>query len=82
MSRTKRAQVLIEPEEYAQLEEIARREQVPVAELFRTAVRERYLLSRQQRRRIIDEILGLDLPVEDWEEMEAAIIEARGDDLP
>jgi hypothetical protein len=82
MARTKRAQVLMEPEEYERLEEVAGRLGVPVAELFRSAVRERYLLTRRERRRLVDGILGLDLPVEDWEETEAAILEARGDDLP
>ena len=82
MARTKRAQVLMEPEEYARLEEIARRNGVPVAELIRSAVRERYLLTRKERRRLVDEILGFDLPVEDWEATETEILEARGDDLP
>lgn len=72
----------MEPEEYDRLEEIARREGVPVAELFRSAVRERYLLTRKERRRLVDQILDLDLPVYEWKETEAAILEARGGDLP
>ncbi len=78
MAHTKRMQVLMEPEEYDQLEEVARREGVPVAELIRSAVRERYLLTRQERRRLIDEIFGLGVPVTDWEETEEEILETRG----
>lgn len=82
MPRTKRAQVLMEPEEYERLEAIAAERGVAVAELFRTAVRERWLLSREERRRRIDEILGLDLPVIEWDEAEEGAIEAHGDGLP
>lgn len=82
MARTKRAQVLMEPDEYERLESIAAERGVPVAELIRTAVRERYLLTREERRRLVDEILGLDLPVVEWEEAEDEVVEAHGDGLP
>jgi hypothetical protein len=82
MARTKRAQVLMEPDEYDRLEEIAADRGVPVAELFRTAVRERYLLDSSERRRRIDEILALDLPVIEWDEVEEEAARAHGDGLP
>ncbi len=82
MARTKRVQVLMEPHEYERLESIAAERGVPVAELIRTAVRERYLLTRVERRRLVDEILGLDLPVGEWEEAEDEVVEAHGDGLP
>jgi predicted DNA-binding ribbon-helix-helix protein len=72
----------MEPEEYERLEEIAERRGVPVAELIRTAVRERYLLTRAERRQLIEGIFKLDLPVTSWEETEAEIIAARTDGLP
>jgi hypothetical protein len=55
---------------------------VAVAELIRTAVRERYLLTRKERRRLVDEILDLDLPAIDWREAENEVLRARGDGLP
>jgi hypothetical protein len=82
MARTKRAQVLMEPEEYERLEEIAGRQGIPVAELIRSAVRERYLLTQAERRRLVDEILGLELPVVEWQEAEREALEAHGDGLP
>lgn len=82
MARTKRAQVLMEPDEYERLESIAAERDVPVAELIRTAVRERYLLTREERARMVDRILGLDLPVVEWEEAEDEVVEAHGDGLP
>lgn len=82
MARTKRAQVLMEPDEYERLEAIAAERGVAVAELIRTAVRERYLLSREERRRRVDEILALDLPVIEWDEAEGDVIEGRADRLP
>lgn len=81
MARSKRAQVLMEPEEYRRLEEIARREGVSVAELVRTAVRERYLPDVERRRDALARFLGeapaLDLP--DWETLEAEL-STRGAD--
>lgn len=82
MARTKRAQVLMEPDEYERLESIAAARGVPVAELIRTAVRERYLTTRGERRRLVEEILGLDLPVIEWEEAEDEVVGAHGDGLP
>lgn len=81
MARTKRAQVLMEPDEYQRLEEIAAEQGIAVAELIRIAVRERYLLTPEERSRLVEEILGLDLPTIDWEEAEAEVIDARGDGL-
>ena len=82
MPHTKRAQVLMEPEEYRRLEAVAAERGVAVAELIRTAVRERFLLTRRERRRLVDEILGLDLPAIDWQEAEDDVVRARGDGLP
>lgn len=81
-NRTKRAQVLMEPEEYARLEAVAAEQGVAVAELIRSAVRERYLLTRKERRRLVDDILALDLPPIDWREAEDDVGRARGDGLP
>ena len=82
MPRTKRAQVLMEPEEYERLEAVAGERGVAVAELIRTAVRERFLLTRRERRRLVDKILGLDLPAIEWQEAEDDVVRARGDGLP
>jgi len=81
MARTKRAQVLMEPEEYERLEAIAAERGVAVAELIRLAVRERYFLSREERRRHVEEILGLDLPVIEWDEAEEEALASHDDDL-
>lgn len=81
-NRTKRAQVLMEPGEYERLEAVAAERGVAVAELIRSAVRERYLLTRKERRRLVDEILALDLPPISWREAEDDVERARGDGLP
>lgn len=79
---TKRAQILMPPEEYAQLEALALQQRVSVAELIRRAVRERYLLGARDRRRLVDEICAMSVPLPDWEELEAEIEDARAADLP
>jgi len=82
MAATKRAQILMEPEDYRRLEEIARRKNASVAELIRTAVRERYLGGDVERRDSVESICSMNLPVIPWADAEAEIAEAHGDVLP
>lgn len=83
MARTKRAQVLMEEDDYARLERIARARGVSVGALIREVVEERYLGARgEQRRAIIEEIAGMGLPVIDWADAERMIEDAHGGGLP
>lgn len=82
MTASKRAQILMEPEDYQRLEEIARQKKASVAELIRTAVRERYLGGGTGRRTLVESICSMSLPVIPWDEAEAEIAEAHGDVLP
>lgn len=83
MSQTRRAQVLLEPDEYAHLEEVARRERVSVSSLIRDAVRDRYFPTAPDRQAIVAELLGMNLPIsEDWRELGRIIEESRLADLP
>ena len=82
MSVTRRAQILMEPDEYDCLEAIARQKGVAVAELIRRAVRERYLLARDDRLRVAGEICSMDLQVGDWQELEEEIALGHVADLP
>ena len=82
MTASKRAQILMEPEDYRRLEEIAHQKKASVAELIRTAVRERYLGGGAGRRAGVEAICSMSLPVIPWAEAEAEIAEAHGDDLP
>ena len=77
MSKTKRAQVLMDPEEYEQLEGVARQQGVSVAELVRQAIRDRFFLAPRDRERILDDMFSMNLPVDDWETLEREIEEAR-----
>jgi hypothetical protein len=82
MTASKRAQILMEPEDYRRLEEIARQKNASVAELIRIAVRERYLGGGAERRAGVESICSMNLPVIPWPEAEAEIAEAHGDVLP
>jgi len=82
MPATKRAQILMDPEDYRRLEEIARQKNASVAELIRTAVRERYLGSETECRESVESICSMNLPVIPWAEAEAEIVEAHGDVVP
>ena len=82
MGQTRRAQILMEPETYRRLEEIARRERTSVAELIRTAVREKYLSDRPRRQAALSELLTMDLPVGRWEDIDGEVGDARDERLP
>ncbi len=82
MTASKRAQILMEPEDYRRLEEIARQKNVSVAELIRIAVRERYLGGGAERRAGVESICSMNLPVIPWAAAEAEIAKAHGDVLP
>ena len=79
MARTKRAQILFEPEEYERLEDVARRRGTSVAELVRRAVGEKYLGDPTKRRAAVAAIRGMSLPLPDWPELEQEIADARAD---
>ena len=81
MGQTRRAQILMEPETYHRLEEIARREQTSVAELIRRAVREKYIKDLPGRQAALGEILSLDLPTDRWEDIDEEVGDAREDGL-
>lgn len=70
MARTKRAQILMEPAEYQQLEIQAAREGVSVAELVREAVRERYLKVSPRKADAAARIAAMNLPVVDWADID------------
>jgi hypothetical protein len=82
MTATKRAQILMEPEDYRRLEEIARLRNASVAELIRVAVRERYLGGSAEHRQTVESICSMDLPVLSWSDVEEEIGEAHSDVLP
>ncbi len=75
MARTKRAQILMEPAEYRQLEIRAAREGVSVAELVRDAVRERYLKVPPRKAEAAAGIMNL--PVVDWQDIDREAEEAH-----
>jgi hypothetical protein len=79
MTATKRAQILMEPDDYRRLEAIARQKNSSVAELIRTAVRERYLGGDAERRAGVESICSMSLPVIPWADAEAEIAEAHDD---
>lgn len=79
MARTRRAQILMEPEEYRRLEEIARSRKVSVGKLIRQAVQSAYPVAREDRRSIVEDICSMSVPLPDWETMEEEITEAHCD---
>jgi len=69
------------PDEFRHLRSLARQKKTSVAELIRTAVREKYLAPEQpDRKAIVESILKMNLPVTDWDDV-CAEVEAAHVDL-
>ena len=81
MARTRRAQILMEPSDYERLEQLARRKGLSVAELIRNAVHAHYFLRPADPSGIVEEISGMNLPLDDWEVLEDEIAEGHTDGL-
>ena len=82
MARTKRAQILMEPEDFARLEELARGQRVSVAALIRAAIHERYFPAASSRQECLERILAMNVPTGEWPDVERDLEEAHGDDVP
>ena len=67
MAPTRRAQILMEPEEFRRLRSLARKRKTSVANLIRSAIRKPYLAPLPERRPIVEAILGMRLTLPDWE---------------
>ncbi|HEX3530126.1 MAG TPA: ribbon-helix-helix protein, CopG family [Thermoanaerobaculia bacterium] len=77
MANVRKTQILLESEEYDHLKEISVRRGVSVAELIRTAVREKYLPSVHSRLEAADAICRLSIPLGDWDAIEDEIAKAH-----
>lgn len=66
MAPTRRAQILMEPEEFRRLQALARKRRTSVANLIRSAVREAYLAPQPEKRPIVEAILDMRLTLPDW----------------
>lgn len=82
MAHTRRAQILMEPDEYERLARIAKRRAVSVAELIRSAVRSVYLQSAQEREAAVDRIASMESPAAPWPELKREIEDAYDAGLP
>jgi hypothetical protein len=68
---TKRVQVLLSPEQFSRLQEIAVTEGESLGALIRKALEEVYLAREQQDRlEAVRQMASLNLPVAEWEQME------------
>ena len=73
MAHTRRAQILMEPEEYERLERIARARHSSVGELIRAAIRAQYLQAPPDRTAIVERIASMNLPSGDWADLKHEI---------
>ena len=79
VAATRKAQILMEPDEYQRLAAIAAAQGVSLSELVRAAVREKYLRAATAPREAVARICALQLPVPaGWDELER-LIDGRHD---
>ena len=82
MARTKRAQVLLEPREYAVVERLSREKGTTVSNLIREAVVDAYMPATPDGSRIADDIASMTVPLGEWDEIEREIEEGHDGGLP
>lgn len=75
MSLGKRTQVLLEKEQYKQLEQLAKQKRVSVGALIREAIEKVYPIGKKGKIQAVEKIAAMNLPVDDWEKMEKEIVE-------
>jgi hypothetical protein len=79
VAATRKAQILMEPDEYRRLAAIAAAQGVSLSELVRAAVREKYLRAAPPLREAAARICAMELSIPtEWEELEQ-LIEGRHD---
>lgn len=79
VAATRKAQILMEPDEYTRLAAIAAAQGVSLSALVRAAVREKYLRAATAPREAVAQICALQLPLPaEWDELEQ-LIEGRHD---
>ncbi len=74
---TRRVQAVLTEDQYQTLADLSAREHKPVSALIREAVEQVYLAQAQleRRRAALAELLSLNAPAADWEQMEEEIIQ-------
>lgn len=79
---TRRVQTVLTDEQYRTLKHLSEKEDRPVSELVREAVKKVYLRKEalSRRRAALESLLSLEAPVTDWEEMEEEIIKGALDE--
>jgi len=75
MALTKRVQVLMDPDDYRKLGEMARRRKLSVGELLRSAATEKHLARGTHMHALVDEMAALVLDADEWPELRKEILE-------
>lgn len=79
---TQRVQTVLSDDQFRQLSQTAAETGKPLSVLVREAIEKTYFAPREEEQRLaaLRELLSLNAPVADWEEMEAEIIRGASDD--
>jgi hypothetical protein len=81
VARTRRTQILLDPEEFRRLRALARQRKVSLAQLIRQAVRQAYLdpAAAEDRLAIVERMLSMNLPVMEWADAKKEIENAHSE---
>lgn len=79
---TQRVQTVLSDDQFRQLIQTAAETGKPLSVLVREAIEKTYFAPREEEQRLaaLRELLSLNAPVAEWEEMEAEIIRGASDD--
>ncbi len=72
---TKRLEIRVEPQQLEKLKADARRRKIPIGEIIREVIDQKYAVTREEKIKEAQKMFKLELPIKNWDEMKREIEE-------
>ena len=72
---SKRLEIRVEPQQLEKLKADARKRKIPIGEIIREVIDQKYSVTREEKIDEAQKMFKLDLPIKNWDEMKREIEE-------
>ena len=72
---SKRLEIRVEPQQLEKLKADARKRKIPIGEIIREVIDQKYSVTREEKMDEAQKMFKLDLPIKNWDEMKREIEE-------